>query len=567
MAAEPERTQGLLAEEVKAANAVTVLSVNPDDRDEFQRLAFELTGVLEESVLVPLRRVLEVARAGGCRTVVIEEQYSDADYRSEYSLFWSRRHEERSPRSRRLHFFAETVTLDDVHQVSPAALANYLGYSVLRPTRLGPVGRTVLRPPPDMRDANLCKVSERPSLFGVELPVEGVPFTQQDGELLRCAHAVAWLCHYVAWSRQVVARRLTADIASMPMADRSKHRPLPSHGLTAEQLQGIFSAMGLPAFFYDVGDLPEPPSPLERPPAPEEKLLKRNKQVEAERAIQEQEYKLELEREQRLRIACKYLNAGFPVVVFAKGAEESHTFTLVGWRHTEDGVQLIACDDQVGPYEPIDDVMLIDAIRGEWTALMIPLPERVHLNGEAAETRARDLVRGAAQLERESVERGQGSEDQQGADFNEFASKLSHLRKGVSIRSRLVRGRDLKAALVDQQGRTGDALRLYRLARLPNWVWLVEFQDSEARRRGEPCVLAEIIFDSTSHDLLPVTSLTATLNESKDNAVFRAAGPGPAALAPGPNAGKPWPSLINPPLAAPEMSQDAGEDLGAGQAV
>jgi hypothetical protein len=252
-------------------------------------------------------------------------------------------------------------------------------------------------------------------------------------------------------------------------------------------------------------------------------------------------------------------------VVYTKGADENHTFTLVGWQHTEDGVQLIACDDQVGPYEPIDDVMMIDAARGEWTALMIPLPERVQLNGEAAETRARDLARGAAQLEEQEQE--QRTEDRQGNDFAELAPKLTYLRTGISIRSRLIRGRDFKAALVELQGRAGESLRLYRLARLPQWVWLVEFQDAALRRLGEPCVMAEIIFDSTSHDLLPVTSLTATLNESKDNAVFRAAGPSATALGPGPNAGRPWPSLINPPLAAPKMAGETGEVHEPGQAA
>jgi hypothetical protein len=556
-------------EAADAPEPVAVYHLDPTKAADFEALAAELTGVREDKVLAPLRGVLEVARLGGCQTIISEEYYSDADYSSEFSLFWSRKAEERTQGTRRLHFFADHVADEDTYQVPTPARQAYLGYSVLRPTRLGPVGRTLLKPPPEMAEANLCKVAEKPSLFGVELPVEGVPFSQQDGELLRCAHAVAWLCHYVAWSRGVIARRLTADIAQMPMPDRSKYRPLPSNGLTAEQLQGVFSAMGLPAFFYDVSDLPKPPAPLEKPREPEHGMFTAQRKIQQEREEAEKAYQDDLEREKRLRIACKYLNSGFPVVVFTAGEEENHTFTLVGWQHTDKGVQLIACDDQVGPYEPIDDVLAVDE-RGKWDALMIPLPERVQLNGEAAEARARDLARSSARRYHEDLEQqqhgGESAPEGQGADFADFADKLQYLRKGISIRSRLIRGRDLKAALVEQ-GRTGDALRLYRLARLPQWVWLVEFQDVEFRHQGQPCVVAEIVFDSTSHDLLPLTALNATLNESTDLANFRRYGAGNFSLAPGPLGGKPWPSLINPPLAAPETKGETGDAHAVGNAA
>jgi hypothetical protein len=43
-------------------------------------------------------------------------------------------------------------------------------------------------------------------------------------------------------------------------------------------------------------------------------------------------------------------------------------------------------------------------------------------------------------------------------------------------------------------------VREYRLARLPRLVWVVEAVDRRRRQRGEPCVLGEAVFDSTSTD-------------------------------------------------------------------
>lgn len=516
------------------SDAVTVYNPDPHKAAHMVWLARRLAGPLDDVVLSPLRRVLEVAAEQGCRSVVVEEQYSDADYRSEFSSFHSRRHERLEQVARRFHLFSRPLTVDDVYQL-PADMpaSEYLGYAVLRPTELGPLGRTLLRPPASMRSGALCTVTEFPSLFGNDLEICGVPFMQQDGELLRCAHAAAWLCHYVAWERKVIGRRLTAALAGLPGAEGSKHRALPSNGLTGEQLQGIFSAIGLPAIFYDVADLPEPPAPWPMPQtrAPHSWPSSSKKQREREN------HERALQRERLERVACKYLNSGFPVVVLTRGTRENHAFTLVGWQQTPDGVLLLACDDQVGPYEIIEDLGAEDQVRGEWAGLMIPLPEKVILNGEAAETRARDIViAGAA--------RADTSGSQQDRDFKSFVGDLETLRGGdISIRSRLMRGRTLKRAMATQ-GRTAEALQVLRFATLPQWVWLVEFQSRSLRNTGQPCVKGEIVFDSTSNDLRPRTLASSTLNEAKDASLIRQKGPANEALAPGTK--DPWPSLINP---------------------
>lgn len=479
-----------------------------------------------QDFLDPLEGILEIAREHGCKTVVVEERYMDADFRSEYSLFWSRLYEDRRPMARRVHFFAKRLTAEEIHQLP--ADADYIGYSVLRPAPLGPVGRTILRPPSTISaDAVLCKVVDRPSLFGSELEVEGVPFCQQDGELLRCAHAAAWIVHFVAQERSLIGRRTTAEIVGLS-GEHSKHRPLPSNGLTGEQLQAIFSALGLPAFFYDAKDLPDPPADLPEAEFETGGILGRKARKEAGA----QQWEDEMDRERLLRVACKYVNSGFPVVVLTEG-QENHAFTIVGWERVGDDVHLFACDDQIGPYERIEDVVKDARAGGEWVAMMVPLPEKVLLTGEAAEQRAWNIAEGSGELEEATTE--------QERDFADLRDQLRDLRSGLSLRSKLMRGRDFKAQIAADRG--PEALRLYRLAHLPNWVWVVEFHDRDARAQHEPCVVAEIILDSTSHDVAPRTLLSTTRQLSRDHGAVRRR-EGEPSDAPGP--GAVWSSTILP---------------------
>lgn len=518
------------------AGAVTAYRVTPTATSaERLALARTLAPRVSSRSLGPLARILEVAGLGGCRSVVVEHDYTDHDWRSDHGAFWSARHERFDPLTDRLHFFAADVTADDAYDLEGVPPNDYLGYCVLRPTELGPVGRTVLRPPPDMRPRALCTVTETPSLFGNELRVTGVPFMQQDGEMLRCAHAAAWLCHYVGWSRGIISRKLTAELAAMS-ASGSKHRPMPSSGLNGEQMQRLFGKLELPALFFDVHDLPDTPAPMTEPAGgPMREILdglreRRRSASPGEPSPEEQR------RERLMRVICKYVNSGLPVVVFTRRDREHHAFVIVGWRDDGDGqVTLIACDDQVGPYELLDGAAGRDDLRGDWVSLMVPLPRPVLLTGEAAETRARAIVVLAA---------ARADPTKQEADLAALAPDLETLRGGdVSIRSRLLRGRDLKGLLrADERGR--DAVRLLRLARLPEHVWLVELHSRQARRDGRPCVLAELVFDSTSHDLRPAVITSASRTQARDEARLLVDGPGDNTVATGP--GHEWESLINP---------------------
>lgn len=433
----------------------------PSDDREWDALAMQYGG---HSVL---RQCLTVARDGGCKTVIVENRYVDADYRSEFSAFWSLKFAGRPGFGRRMHFFSEELADGDVHKV-PDECASYLGFIVLRPVPNGPVGRTVLKPPLQMtaKAATLATVTERVSLFGAALSVTGVPFLQQDGEFIRCAHAAAWTCHYAAYCRGVVPRRLTAELVEYSPTVLSFDRPLPSTGMNYHQMQAVFSRVGQPALMYLLGALPtvqgvSEPSPAD-PSAPGGTWDTR-----------------------LFSVICRYLNSGFPVLV----GTEDHAFVLVGYYEEYVAgtkfIRFIACDDQVGPYEVIDDPF--HDVRGAWEAIMVPLPPRAWLAGEAAENDAYETLYGLLYAPAASSP----------AEWIDLGTRVA--AGDVSLRTMLVRGRDFKRSLITQ-GRPEDVVRELRLARLSNWVWVVEAQDRSARLAGLPCVLAEFVYDSTSYE-------------------------------------------------------------------
>lgn len=94
----------------------------------------------------PLERLISLARDLRVRYVLIENDYVDPDYRSQFSLFYSRQFTEYRARCDRLHFFTRSpsryvLSLDKLQ-------ASYRGYAVMRPVPAAPVGRVLIPPPP-----------------------------------------------------------------------------------------------------------------------------------------------------------------------------------------------------------------------------------------------------------------------------------------------------------------------------------------------------------------------------------------------------------------------------------
>lgn len=334
------------------------------------------------------------------------------------------------------------------------------------PHRDGRVARTVIAPPPQLREATLATIEDEVSLFGNKLTVVGVPFLEQDGEFLRCAHAAIWSCHYSAFKRGLIGRRLTAELADMTPALLSADRALPSRGMVLEQIQAVFDATGQPALRYMLSQLPTVPGVEVPPPL----LNKEGKELPAG-----------LWDTRMFSVICRYLNSGFPVMI----VNASHGWNLVGWFRRQGKIRFVACDDQVGPYEVVDSPFTDH--RAPWLAIMVPLPPKVYMSGEIAETWGHQSLRQFGLRSGAPVR------------WLSLAEALARTPKGVSLRTFLRDSRRYKAMLTSQ-GRSTEVVDALRMARLPNYVWVVEAHDRACREAEKPSVLAEIVFDPHSSD-------------------------------------------------------------------
>ena len=427
----------------------------------------------------PLKRCFEVARASGALSVVIETRYIDLDFRSEYSAFYSRTFESVSDSAHRLHFFGTQLAEHNLWGLPEDH--RYLGYVVVRPSKIARVGRALLCAPPGLRDSVRTTIRDGVNLFGQSLEVEGVPFVQQDAQVGRCAHAAAWMCHYSAYRRGDVARQPMAEFSLSAEPGLGYGRPLPSPGLTVQQLLELLRVFGLPPKFYHINNLPKSPTvPWTLPDRADPIDPNKKEHGYWDTRI--------------FRICCRFLNSGFPVMV----TTGDHVFVLCGYRReTQDGkpdwIHFVRHDDQRGPYLQVGDIFDDKDDDGTysytpWQTLIVPLPDKLWLPPEPVEYVGGLFLQRFAEQVRSNISEAQGLLDLIDA-------------KQLALRSYAITSNGFKTA---SQNRLDPTLaREYRLARLSRFVWVVEAIDRTLRRGGQPCVVGEAIFDATSSEQLP----------------------------------------------------------------
>jgi hypothetical protein len=451
-----------------------------------------------ETDTTALRSILDAARAGGARNVVVEHGYSDLDQSSE-AEYWSREFALPHTEVYRLHFFSAEVSEEvfPVHRQS-----GYVGYAVVtRP--LARLVRALILPPPCMvlgtgtarrnvsHDTSCTHCSklisetaalggkitlapETVELFGVDYEVQGVPYCGQEAWHLQCGHAVAWTCLYAAHLQGRAPRTTLRDaVEAGASAQVDPQRAISASGINLFQLQRIFTERGMPALAYQITELASDGRLDLEQVRPDSNAPKR------EQAI--------------FGVVCNYLNSGFPVVA----ATKEHAITVVGWRRTdsESGIELLFSDaDEMfgsGPRDASD--------MSNWSYLMIPLPPNVVLSGETAQATAYAALDKLEEYVRESLEEMPG-------ELQSVTEELeSGLRGGLlSLRLQLKLRQDYKrSVLAAEHARGSKVARELGVLRLPEWVWVAEFQDREAREAGEDCVVAEFVFDTTSPDDSP----------------------------------------------------------------
>jgi hypothetical protein len=199
---------------------------------------------------------VEYLRALKARTLLIENDYIDKDYLSDFAAFYVSCFESYERRCKRLHFFSCEINDDDLRQavrgeIAPEKLKQligaYLGFIVARPLPDAVVGRTLLKtyPPNGDRRYYPCTTDYSANLFGIDLPIRSLAFQEQDTVIAACATVALWSCfHKTAKLFQTIVPT-PARITSSANLIIHHGRPIPSHGLNVQQICSAIKAAGL----------------------------------------------------------------------------------------------------------------------------------------------------------------------------------------------------------------------------------------------------------------------------------------------------------------------------------
>jgi hypothetical protein len=176
-----------------------------------------------------VRDELESGISDSIEQIVFEYPYIDKDFRDTYYNDFSKRFEDISRDSVRLHLFYKK----DQHIEE-----NYAGFLTLRDTKVYTIGRSYINPKAlkTFQGGFFC-LAKYPVLFkGNELNVLAFPWMQQDGNVSICAHIAAWsVVRYFSQKYQFYPEKTLHEIT----VHDSPTRRIPSRGATVEQIAQI----------------------------------------------------------------------------------------------------------------------------------------------------------------------------------------------------------------------------------------------------------------------------------------------------------------------------------------
>jgi hypothetical protein len=321
--------------------------------------------------------------------------YIDRDFSDAYSSFYAKTFKRHSKVCSRLLFFSCDIdflrtapVMEAARDLEAKASGNYLGVVVLRPISKAPISQAILRPPPAPSNHErylLVRARYTSHILGAELGVDAVPVTQQDSRIGACAQASIWVSarHIHARHRGPWMSMVDITEAAVSQTDHAINTTLPmgSEFLTANNTVAAFRAAGRETLIY----------------AP----------TVAGTALQWGNLR-------PIDIVNRYVDSGIPVSIWLRFQNQAigHAVVATGQvlsrtmkatmpiRPTRGEFvrAFLANDDQLGPNirVPTESTSAVgDAsynILDNTVALIIPLPSKVYLPAETAETFAWDIV-------------------------------------------------------------------------------------------------------------------------------------------------------------------------------
>lgn len=418
-----------------------------------------------------------------CRTVLLETGYIDEDYLLSYSRFYYLSHFPIPKYCERMHFFSSRLDFDDLFELSDSNKQSYLGFTVLRPTPVNVIGRTIIRPPE--REPNslyvTCAESYAVNLAGNSITATGAVFQQQDAQVGVCASTAVLMVTRHMSKRFGMQYRTTTEISELASQyDSFLGRGIPSRGLSTSQIGKVLSSIGYDVIIYgeeskprDLMDAVYKTVESEIPVIMTFDILEgQSKGASHAIAVVGHQWKREEEIEWEPREA--------DVEIDGKVQKRQYytTGSLIG--------SFVTMDDARGPYRTLrfdtsapELVYCEDSGGGDMPcrlkSVVIPLPRGIWLSGEQAERKAFSLLLAGARA----------------------SGDVIRLPQDIVLRTYLRASNRIKDESLDSQKKVPAGVRWrVRGTQMPKYVWVTEVSNRELAQKG--LKLGELLIDPSS---------------------------------------------------------------------
>lgn len=455
----------------------------------------------DQKLLENLLAEFEKAGAGG---FLLEGAYIDRDFSAAYASFYSTLFEPYLKYCRRLHFFradlSHIAAITDAEAIAyeiERQKEDYLGFIVLRPVQHAPVGSAVIAAKALDEDDNVqidVRADHPVHILGADLKVNGFALTQQDSRVGACAQAAIWMAGRHFYRDHGGPWFSMSDIneAALKFTDQFVSRSIPagSDFLRPDNMLRALRAMDrhpvfTPANRRDLGSFAD--------------------------------------------VIGRYLDSGIPVLIGLGTPGDltavGHAVVAIGRVMRERGdaelpdyptaaeliSHLIVADDQRGPacLLPVHEADRSDTY--PWTLekngvhSITPLPNKVFMTGEAAETISRSLVEQCFERIEEYSALARARADDGGEDLQDAKSVdpsfYAVAPQRLVARTYLTHGWRYKARAL--RNRLPDVFKYELLSKqLPRYVWVTEYSLPDDLRGFDHCqrkVRAHVVVDATGY--------------------------------------------------------------------
>lgn len=178
-------------------------------------------------------------------TLVIEEYYSDRDYKDAYYHFFASKYHDFGKYTHRIAILEGEITEQEIYDKNFSLKDKIIGILTIRPFKIGNIGKALFNPKKLQLGNVLIRTTKfAVGLFGRKFRINTFPFSSQDGEYMTCAETSLWgiLQYYGARYKEYRAAlpHEIVDIAENEAYERAS----PSHGLNYAHISKVLKNFG-----------------------------------------------------------------------------------------------------------------------------------------------------------------------------------------------------------------------------------------------------------------------------------------------------------------------------------